>query len=49
MIAQFGKYAAYVVPAYVISAVCIATAIAVVLNAYRTAKARLSALDADNP
>ncbi|MBI3675642.1 MAG: heme exporter protein CcmD [Proteobacteria bacterium] len=41
----FGKYAAYVVPAYILSAVCILAAIVVVMRAYRAAKARLAALE----
>ena len=49
MTALFGKYAVYVVPAYAISAICILAVIVVVLQAYRTAKARLAALESDRP
>ena len=49
MSALFGKYAAYVIPAYVISAVCILAAIVIVVQAYRSAKARLAALESDRP
>ena len=44
-----GKYAVYVIPAYVLSAVCILAAIVIVIQAYRAAKARLAALESDRP
>ena len=43
----FGKYAAYIIPAYTISLVSILAAVVIVVQAWRTAKARLAALEAD--
>jgi heme exporter protein CcmD len=40
-----GKYAAFVWPAYGVSVIGIAAAIIITLSAYRTAKARLAALE----